>query len=253
MSDGIGLAAAIETVARLATENKTTRIVKTEQEPKGKYWIIGPDGVGSLATAQPDWHNEKLATPAELGRFIKDHKADGSTTFYDESRIAFVYDLDDRRSVATCDLPLSPQYAWLKTQSGKPMNQRDFVRTLRIVFQGCHDGSVLNLVRNLKFTSAGEVAGVVQQGRESMQKSIMAEVRGEAAIPEAMTLTVPIFENYGYNAQVACALEVMADSMCFNLTPFPMALKRSINEALDDIANLLQGEGMPPVYRGSPS
>lgn len=253
MEDSIGLAAAIDEIARLAVENKTTHVLDMDAEPVGKYWLIGPDGTAELHTAQPKWHSEKLATPAELGRFIKDHKGDASTTFYNEFRIAFVYDLSDRRSFATCDLPLSPQYEWLKSLSGNAMNQKDFVRTLRIIFNGCHDGVVLNLARNLKFTSAGDVAGTVQQGRESMAKSVMAEVRGEAAIPEQMLLTLPVFENYAYNAQIGCALEVMAEQMCFKLTPFPMALKRAINETLDDIANLLEGEEMPPVYRGSPS
>lgn len=254
MEDTLGLNAAITNLLETGKALAATTLLKGTPERTGVYYLVGPDGKAEMKVADPDWHRELLATPSDLRRFIEnvaDHN-DG-TTFYDEQKITFVFDLDDRRNLATTTLVPTPQYIWLAQKSGQTMTQKDFVRLLRINFRSATDGTLLGLVRNLKFSSNADAAGSIQQGRESMGRSIVNEVRGESAIPEEVALTIPIFENHPFMASVNCAVEVITAEQTFKLTPFPLSLKIAMDSALADIAELLSAEGLPPLYRGSPS
>lgn len=246
-----GIAEAIDRVAALATGAQKSILLPGAPERKGVYILVGPDGKAETKVAAPDWHREHLATPSDLKEFVQKYQTEKSAVYYSESQVSFIYDQGDRRDKAMCDLMLSPQYLWLTNDAKNAMNQQTFVRTLRIIFRGCHEGNLLGIVRNLKWNSAGESAGAIQQGRESMAKSVIAEVRGEAAIPEETALVVPVFENHAYAARIACAVEVLPAEQMFRLTPYPMALRHAMDEALASIAELFDGEGLPPLHRGS--
>lgn len=246
------IAPAIDKIVDLATKAKKTEILKAP-ERDGVYFLVGPGGQAKKIVADPSWHHEQLATPAELKAFIESISLTNGAIFYDEQQIVCVYDRDDRRNLAACKLRLSPQYLWLRDNSQNAMNQQTFVRTLRIMFRNCNETSLLALVRNLKFSSAGEAAGAIQQGRESMSRHIINEVRGEAAIPEEITLAIPVYENHPFTGQVICAVEVMLAEQMFKLTLLPMSLRRCVDDALEDIRVLLDADDMPPMFKGSPS
>jgi len=246
------IAAAIDKIVQLTVQSRKTEILKAP-ERDGVYFLVGPDGKAQKIVADPSWHREQLATPADLKAFIESIKVENGAIFYDEQQIVCVYDRDDRRNLATCKLQLSPQYLWLRDHSQNAMNQLTFVRTLRIMFRNCNETNLLALVRNLKFSSAGEAAGAIQQGRESMSRHVINEVRGEAAIPEEITLAIPVYENHPFTGQVICAVEVMSAEQMFKLTPLPMSLRRCVDDALGDIRNLMEDDGLLPMFKGSPS
>lgn len=251
--DGQDLGSAIQEIERLTRASQKTEILKAPDQPSGVFYIVGPDGKADKTTADPAWHSEKLATPVELARFIKEHSDEGSATFLSETKAVFVYELTDRRDVAVCDLRLSPQFRWLKDSSGKAMDQKSFVRLLRIDFRGClGDSNLLPLVRQLKFTADGAVEGNIQHGRESMGKQITAAVTGADAIPEDLTLFVPVFENHPFRARVACAVETLPHEQAFRLTPFPLEVPVAMDAAMEDVRRVLSGDKLPTVYRGLP-
>lgn len=257
---GQDMAGAIQEVERLTRAAHKTEILKADGEPRGVYYLVGPDGKAHRTVAGPDWHGERLATPAQLRTFVADHSAgteDGKgVLFYDESRIVYVYDEGDRRDRAVCELVQSPQFKLLTALSDAPKNfdQASFVRLLRITLRGClpPDGNLLPLVRNLKFTSGAETERDVQHGRESVGRQVTAAVRGVDAIPEEVTLLVPVFENHNFKARVACAVEVMTHEQAFRLTPYPLEIKHAMDEAMESVAEVLGSDGLPAAYRGNP-
>jgi hypothetical protein len=253
--DGQDMAQAIDKISALATAAQKTTTLAVNQEPAGYYYLIGPDGKATLTEAKPGWHAEKLATPAQLRDFIKGTTMGEGALFYDEQRVTYVYSLDDRRDRATCDLKKSPQYLWLETAAAKPvvLSQRDFIRTLRVLFRGCvGESNLLPLVRDLKFTGASEGAGNIQHGRESIGRSITNAVTGQSAIPEEVALTVPVFENHPLRARISCALEVVPQDQTFQLIPYPLEVHQAMDAALADVVATLKADGVPTSYNGSP-
>jgi hypothetical protein len=245
------IAEAIEKLQSLANDAKKTSILPVAEEPKGTYYLVGPDGKAELKVAAPGWHGEKLATPQQLADFVADRKRENSVVFYNETGIHFVYDRDDRRDGAYCNLLISPQYAYLSSPCAA-MKQSDFIRLLRIQFRGClGDSNLLPLAKNLKFTNDQAAAGQYEQGRQSLSRGVIAQVAGTDAFPEEVTLTVPVFENFEMRASIDCALEVMPLEQQFKLTPYPLELSSAMNETLAAIAGLFTGKDMPPIYKGA--
>lgn len=247
-----GLAQAIKEIERLVTAANRTTLLEARGERGGVYFLVGPDGRAERVLAEPAWSAERLATPAELLRFIQERAGEKSAVFFGESGATFFYDRDDRRAKASCELVTSPQYQWLAHAKGGVMSQADLVRLLRITFRGClpADGNLLALVRNLKFSTAGEAAVSIQHGRESLGKRVEAAVTGEGVLPEEVTLFIPVFENHPFKARVACALEVCPHEQGFRLTPYPLEVRNALDAAVEDVGTLLTASGLPPAYRG---
>lgn len=253
--DGQDMGSAIQQIERLVKDANKTDVLDVKGERPGTYYLVGPDGAATKHVADPAWHHEKLASPGELRRFIEANKDQGSAVFYDETKVVFVRDLDDRRDVAICELKETPQFQWLKGQSGMMHSQAELVRVLRIIFRGClpPDGGLLSLIRNLKFNATADGGANLQHARESLGRAITAQVTGEQAIPEETTLMIPVYENHPFLARVVCAIEVFPQEQKFKLTPYPMELRRANDDTLASIAELLTDDGLPPVFRGSPS
>jgi len=250
-----GLGQALQLVAEQAKATVRTAVIGNVQEPTGYYYLIGPDGKAELKLGTPTWHSEKLANPDEMKSFVKERHSLNSSgiVFYDNAGITFVFDREDRRHRATCQLRISPQYAWLlhSESAGRRMTQSDFIRELRISFRGClGDGNLLALLRQLKFANSADAAAAIQHGRESIGKQILLSVTGESAIPEEMALNIPVFDNFDRRTRVMCAIEIFPQEQQFRLTPYPQELKRAMDETIESIAFLFEGDDMPPAFRG---
>jgi len=200
-------------------------------------------------------YRTKLDTPAAFVDYVKERfkESGAGTVFYTETGLVYVFGDDFAKDRALCPLTLSPQFKKLAAVAGQPLSQQQFVRLLRVDFNGCvGPEGLLPLVRNLKWTSGGESSGNIQHGRESMGRSITAEVRGEQAIPEETYLVVQPWENFPFSTRVDCAIEIDAANKTFALTPYPLSMRRALDAAVDQLAELLTQPGLPPAFLGQP-
>lgn len=245
---------AIGQVADLARGTTRTTVMEVKQEPAGTYYLVGPTGLAERKVAAPAWHNETLDTPAELRQFIKDNRKQSDAVFFDESAIVYVYDLDDRRHRAACPLKLNPQFKWLRDESAQQFRQPDFIRLLRITLKGCvsPDSNLLQLVRQLKFNATQDGGATIQHGKESIGRNITAQVTGEAAIPEEVTLMLSVFENFRFAVNVLCAVEINPHDQTFRLTPYPLQLRAAMDLTMDEIDQFFEADDLPNAYRGNP-
>jgi hypothetical protein len=247
-------AEAIREIERLVVAANSSEILDVKGERKGVYFIVGPKGDAVKHVADPSWHSEQLETPRELLKFIASNKTDKSAVFIADEEVIFVSSLADRRDVAFCKLIEAEPYKWLKASSGNRLSQSDFIRVLRITFRECLgvDNGLIPLLRKLNFAASDGAAAEIQHGRESVARSINASIMGVNAIPEELVLRVPVFENHPFIAPVNCAIEIFPDERMFKLTPFPLQVRKAMQAALDDVENGLEGDELPPVYRGKP-
>jgi hypothetical protein len=149
--------------------------------------------------------------------------------------------------------------AWHAEKLATPADLRDFIAHLGgtagddlLYYDDRQVVYVYEQSDRRKFSSAADGAGSIQHSRESIGRSINAAVTGEAALPEDVWLTVPVFENHPFRARIACALEIMPQDQTFQLLPFPLEVQQAMDTALADVVNTLKGENVPPAFRGSP-
>ena len=170
--------------------------------------------------------------------------------FISDQRIELVYDIEERRDMAICDLKKSPPWDWLVTQSARPMTQHDLVRLLRVTFRNCLDNDVLlKTVRALKWQAAQGTDRDIRHVRESLDRTIVANVTGAEDIPEEIALSVPVWENFPFKARIACAIEVFPTEQQFKLTPYPIELQRGLDDGLAAIFALFE-DFKSQVYLG---
>jgi hypothetical protein len=80
----------------------------------------------------------------------------------------------------------------------------------------------------LTFDAGGKTTSEVQSGKQSMSRSQLAQVTGEADLVEQFDLTVPIFDGFAPAIQgtITCALDADATKQSFAITPLRAGVTR---------------------------
>lgn len=259
MAEPTGLAEFVREIERLTQAALRTTFVQAPGEPKHVYYELGPGGRCEWREADREPLAVQLATPAAFVEYVKSHNqgdSPGGEVYFDETALVFVHNDTVRRDRAFCKLAPSPQLTLLHklATSLALYPQRDFVRLLRIDLAGCFSGqsNLLPLVRNLKWTGANEANLAVQHGKESIGRAITAQVSGADAIPEEVTLFVPIWENHDARQFVRCAVEIAPQEQSFRLTPYPLQIREALDGSLRDLRVLLDACEPCPRFHGKP-
>ena len=182
---------------------------------------------------------------------------DEAEVFFNESSVSARLDGDGQR-VDSAVFTLETSDAWNKlSELDEWMTQKDFVRLLRIDFGAClHSGVLLDKVRKLKFENGQTVTSEISRRKESLGKSITAEVPGETDLPEVVTLNIAVYKSLGERERYSIQCSVEIDPMkldCFRLLPMPDEMERVQHLAMDSIRARL-AESLPgvPAFYGHP-
>ncbi len=137
------------------------------------------------------------------------------------------------------------------------LNQLEMLRTLRIDLQGTSDrADLITLIRTLKWKQSASGHVDIQQGKESLGKTIENEISGAGDIPESVSVAVAVYSNPGESSKrypVACDLEVDAGNQLFRFRPVADELRNTLTLAQTDLVTVLRA-ALPnvPVFFGSP-
>jgi hypothetical protein len=162
----------------------------------------------------------------------------------DNVRFPLVHSDIFRRVVALRDRPL-----WL--------DQRDFIRLLRIDLAGTLNPAVLlDRVKKLKIDSGQTITSTVNRQKESMGREVTASVTSEGDIPEVVALNSRIYKAHEEvdSFPVSCSVEIDPMSTTpFRLMPLPDEIERVVYNALESIQMRLdKGLKDVPCYYGKP-
>lgn len=159
---------------------------------------------------------------------------------------------DDR---VTWNLTPSQKFTALTREAQHPRIHAEFVRwivqNLRDEFDAAAPG-LLGTIRNLKFRSADEQAGNVQQGRETMSRQIEAEITGAKELPETVLINVRRWASLDYVASVECLLVLDTVERKLSLKPLADQLERAENGAQEWLGSQLTAAVKCPVHYGTP-
>lgn len=241
---------AITTAAELGRSASEAQILHATEERRGVYYLQTPDGV-DRKLAEPGWHNESLLSADAIADFAKAFKRERSALFLGEDGIVFVYDTQDRRDRATCDLAHSEPYKALQ-QAMDGVSQKEFDRLLRIPLKGfVQSTTLLPSIQKVKFSHSTEGGSNVGHGSEGMSLAVQRELTGATAIDEEVQIRLPLFEDVPHEVQVTCAVEIDIDRAKFSLTPLPAQLRTAFDMTFAQIENTLERAEIP-IFRGNP-
>lgn len=177
------------------------------------------------------------------------HCADVVTALLNDADTSF---RDDK---VTWALSPSQKFTALIREAQQPRPHADFVRwlvqNLRDEFEAAAPG-LLGTIRNLKFRSADEQTGNVQQGRETMSRAIEAEITGAKELPETVLINVRRWASLEYVATVECLLVLDTTERRLSFKPLADQLERAENGAQDWLDGQLTGVVKCPVHYGTP-
>jgi hypothetical protein len=172
--------------------------------------------------------------------------------------VAVLDDGDHRQETVMFELKSSDQYVKLVEINNRKFDQKSFIRLLRIDLAGCLPVmTLLDPVRHVTIENGTLTQSAVEKQRESIDRTVKAQVRAKVELPEEVTLSVPIYKTRGEDAPYPFRMFVEVepmDSQPFRLTAYPNEHERVLGLHLADMAARLKA-GLPDtvrVYHGTP-
>lgn len=225
------------------------------------------DGELKEIAVTPPVRNHRVASLEDLillAAEAADGKLDGLTAakpvvWHDAGAVRLTLDDADRRDGVTFKLTRSAEFQRLQAidECPEPMDQRQFVRNLRIML-GQPELMAIPF-RKLDWKTGMQASGEVLRGRESLGKQVEAQVQGVQDLPEELTIQIPIYREEGERRpyDCRCAVDIDVSMQRLTLIPFPNQIEDMIDRHQADIRSRLEGalrdkDPKVPIYYGTP-
>jgi hypothetical protein len=251
----------LEYISAQAVRAHVGQVVKPTAEPGHVYYLTGPNGSLTRVVAEPEpRHHVLLSLDSLLGLAQGLVGSCPVSLWYSRFGVTLVIDDRARRDLAQLELALSGPFRFLQELEAKGPwhSQADLVRLLRTTF---HDAlancpALVEALKRVKFRVGKDTDVSVSGSRTSVSRSLEADVCGVAALPEYVTLDVPVWANAlpQVRGTVRCALSANAETERFQLLPLPGELERALEHAEDVLHQLIADRGLDgaPAYCGRP-
>ncbi len=243
-----------------AEKAMTPVVIHPEGEPDHNYLVAMPDGGMEWFEADPAPRLHNAFDLATVARWAS--QGAKPSPWCSRRGVVLVLDDDTRRDVVRLDLVESPQLATLRAlEERKPaFDQKAFARLLRIDLAGClASPNLLQSVKQVKFSVLKGLEGEASHGKESIGKTLQAELKGANAVPEEAEVVLPVWSGQAHPTRycVRCAVEIDVIGERFQLIPFPGAIEDAFCRAeaalLARLAEeLAQNDCDIPVHYGTP-
>lgn len=251
------------------------RIVDPDTEPNGWYYVVRPDGEMVLTQAKPAPKNHAAAdletVVAQAVAGLTGPGAPHPEIWYGREAVVSLVvgsGIDGGANRAAFALTPSPQLAtlaeWDRAKRFE-IDQRALILLLRTLFADClgECPDLIDAVRNVRTQRAADVNKQVQHGKVSLGKTELAEMTGLKALPEAVTLVVPVWAQAAapWRAPVRVAIDPDPEREVFKLVVLPGQIEAAQSLAEQRmamrLAELIGEHGTAaadaiPVYHGKP-
>lgn len=153
--------------------------------------------------------------------------------WHDHDSVVLDYVPEYGDEYATFALREHPHFTTLKnlTESPRQYTQAEFLHLLKYKFFGIIDPTFVAALTKVKFTKQTENGGEINRGKESIGRSVQAQVTGVEGLPEEVTLRLRVYENLGLGEgfPVHCQITVHMESEKFSISAFPCELQAAID------------------------
>jgi hypothetical protein len=261
------IAEGIKALVDLATRAGSPQKIESGN-PRASAYVIA--GEVHMVDIEPPPRDHKAGTLGDLIALANRFAETGDlepVVWYDAEAVVLVIDDEvggengNRIEKATLPLATSDVFARLVKLRADPaaawMNQKDFIRLLRIELAGTlADGVLLNPTRKIVWSTSDTSTGTVKRGAESMGREINSRATTDGGdLPDEVKLNVPVYKTPGERERypMNCSVEIDPGDNELQLMPLPDEIERVRQLALASIAERLASElkGVP-AYQGKP-
>ena len=249
----------LELIQQTAREAQTAKIIDVPGDGRTCYVQVGKEL--QEFTVVPDPRHHVVDTLADLvGYAIRANKVVAGAqlvAWHGERAVCLVLDDNDRRDSVCFPLSYSAPFEVLVALTPNTwFDQQAFIRLLRLSL-GLDNTRVVQQFRRLDWQASSENQGVIEKGKESLSKSMLAEVQGVDELPDELAVELPIYANPGEDSlyRVRCAVEINPRDQMLALVPLPNEIDRAKANAQFDIDKRLHAgldKADVPIYFGQP-
>lgn len=255
------LAELINAVVGLGRKTTEFKFHEHPQMP-GRVWITHGDEREQCDAPSP-LRAHQLAGFDDLVAALSDKTLAKSPEIYvaADQIVAFL-DREERR--ATVRLALQETSRWKKVmalQTPSSMQPKDVVKMLKLELHGGNVAHVIQALSRIEFTRTGTGRTNVEHGKESLGRSVEAQVQQAKDVPEKFTLAVPVWSTSGFGrfaGQVEFGIYLDLEAQTVELRVLADEVERVRNLALAQVVTELSVQiekatgSVVPVFLGKP-
>lgn len=274
---GTDMRPAIEAIAKLADEknqarNAAEKVRYLPTPDRRKQILIDGDNRTTVEVPPADRHYKAfgLDSIVDMAGYGKNtDKRERQVVLVSPQAVTLVYDERDRSEFAAFQLQLSEAFVRVgaleldakEDHNGDSwMTQREVLELLRVDLTGRVEPlDLIASLRQLKMTSGSTGESTIQTGKESIGKSVMAEISGVSRIPEDVHIFLEVYHNVHLGGKlihdtVQCDLSTNMADQTFRVRPKAGELVRVQLSAMESIRAYLKNQlkseelGEVPVF-----
>jgi hypothetical protein len=265
-------------IVDLAIKSAEGKLIEIPGDKKRRILTIGGAHHFIETPYNPPLRNSRPQTVHDLAALYHQHHSPGetnppATVWFDEKQVGYFpveawSDTPPRTREEYVRLDLQYTLKWgILLAHAKPQQyeQKAFVRWLKIDLDYEPQDQIVNAFRSLDFQVLKRSAGQVDVGRESLDRSITAQVVDRSSKPELIIVGVRPFLTHdlaAFETKVALDIELDAESSRIIVQAKPASLDRAreatmtylrdaITAALENEAGDVSDPNIPVIY-GSP-
>lgn len=227
-------------------------------EPPHVYYLFNPKtGVLDRHVAEALPRKHAALDLASLCAFVSRVKGEGPNQASpivwvgQTSVVAVLDDSTDRRNTLTWALPYSDRWKLFNEVLGKPFEQYDFHRMLRVKMRGMVPAGILPIVASLKLEQGRTQTGEVGTYKDTSSLATRREVSGVDQLPESFKVTVPILQG-DLSVEIECTIEVSLDTGKLTIVAFPDEVVSAVRDRLLDLAQKIEADSGCAAFLGNP-
>jgi len=176
-----------------------------------------------------------LADLISLAKLKREELKQRSTTgdvmiFHNDATVTLLFDSSDRRERACFPLDMTAGFDAVKNLCEQAASQKKLVKLLRTTLRDCVPTSVLNAISKIDVLSNSRQASEIAGGREKGTREFAVE--GGKDIPEAFTVTTPVYRTPGVASPQVIKLSLFFDlstpQIAFEVAPIDDSIESAI-------------------------
>jgi hypothetical protein len=241
-------------IVDLARASAGVRLHKIDGEPR--KLILEQDNDHEILELPAPLRAHHFAALEDLTEFAQTCKQ--PTIWHNEAAIRLVIDDGDRREVLNMALHATRAWKALTAMDGPErmgFDQKGFIRLLRLEL-GC-SADQIGVWRKLNWNVRTEAAGEVRKQKESLGRSIEAEVAAGCDLPEDLIVQCSVFQDrsvhYPLSIRLLIELDIQQQRIFVSPDADELANAMDATQAeIEDRITTLLGPDPCPVYYGCP-
>lgn len=209
------LAAGLKNPVRLPGDCYTALPDGHERWPDQKSHVSALSLTGCLAWCE----KEKEGTDDELHYFAS------------RKRVRIQWHNPISRRAHSCEfvLNLSKEFKTLQAmEKDGTFTHPQIIQLLKVEFRSSKLSSLIAQLTRVKFNANQTAESELTRTKASVGKSMVSEVCGLDSLPEYPVLTVPVWENFKFEAKVEMALDPDVQMQRFKFVPVPGTLENAL-------------------------